>query len=230
MSAFRNVSVNAEENTLTVGGGVRFLDVFDPVFNAGKEISKLHAIPVLSVFSYYEHTDPIPGTGSGACVGMISPTLGGGVGRLSGIHGMISDQLLSVRMVTANGSIVTASEEENPDLFWAMRGAGANFGIVVEAVYQVADLTSEYVINMDFAFSSNDTGAVIDYLSSFGQNMPAKLSFIIEALYNEALFGGVCCPCHCSCRTCHTLANRYPSSSPSSSVGFTLGRLVRRSH
>ncbi|KAF5857331.1 hypothetical protein ETB97_005946 [Aspergillus alliaceus] len=168
LSAFRNVSVNAEENTLTVGGGVRFMDVFDPVFNAGKEIS----------------------TGSGACVGMISPTLGGGVGRLSGIHGIISDQLLSVRMVTANGSMVTASEKENPDLFWAMRGAGGNFGIVVEAVYQVTDLTSEYVVNMDYAFSSKDTGTIIDYLASFGTDMPAKLSFIIEALYNEELFGG----------------------------------------
>jgi hypothetical protein len=42
LSAFRNVSVVAEKNTLTVGGGVRFLDVFDPVFNAGKEISTFH--------------------------------------------------------------------------------------------------------------------------------------------------------------------------------------------
>ncbi|KFY42098.1 hypothetical protein V494_02602 [Pseudogymnoascus sp. VKM F-4513 (FW-928)] len=168
LSAFRNVSVNAGENTLTVGGGVRFLDVFDPVFEAGKEIS----------------------TGSGACVGLISPTLGGGVGRLSGLHGIISDQLLSARLVIANGSIVTASAKENTDLFWALRGAGANFGIVVEAVYQVTDLASENVINMDYAFTSNDTGAIIDYLASFGLDMPAKLSFIIEALYNEKLYGG----------------------------------------
>ena len=42
LSAFRNVSVDAEKNTLTVGGGVRFMDVFDPVFNAGKEISTFH--------------------------------------------------------------------------------------------------------------------------------------------------------------------------------------------
>lgn len=43
MSAFRNVSVNAKDSTLTVGGGVRFLDVFDPVFDAGKEISPLES-------------------------------------------------------------------------------------------------------------------------------------------------------------------------------------------
>lgn len=122
---------------------------------------------------------------------MISPTLGGGVGRLSGTHGIISDQLLSVQVVTANGDLVAASNEENPDLFWALRGAGGNFGIVVEAVYEVRDLASEYVVNLDYAFSSKDTGAVIDYLASFGSNMPARLSFIIQALYNENLYGGV---------------------------------------
>ncbi|KOS21702.1 6-hydroxy-D-nicotine oxidase [Escovopsis weberi] len=168
MSAFRNVSVDAANNLLTVGGGARFLDVFDPVFNAGKEIS----------------------TGSGACVGMISPALGGGVGRLSGTHGVLSDQLSSLRVVTANGSIVTASDDENPDLFWAMRGAGNNFGIVTEAVYRVMDQASRNVINMDYAFTVNDTGAIIDYLSSFGVDLPAELSFIVEAMYNEAVYGG----------------------------------------
>jgi FAD/FMN-containing dehydrogenase len=126
---------------------------------------------------------------------MISPTLGGGVGRLSGTHGILSDQLLSVQIVTANGSLVTASKEENSDLFWALRGAGGNFGIVVEAVYQVTDLTSKNVVNLDYAFSANDTGAIIDYLASFGPNIPAKLSFLVEALYNEKLYGGVSNPC-----------------------------------
>jgi FAD/FMN-containing dehydrogenase len=97
-------------------------------------------------------------------------------------------------MVTANGSLVAASQKENPDLFWALRGAGGNFGIVVEAVYQVKDLTSKYVVNLDYAFSANDTGAIIDYLASFGPNMPAKLSFIVGALYNEKLYGGVSDP------------------------------------
>jgi FAD/FMN-containing dehydrogenase len=125
---------------------------------------------------------------------MISPTLGGGVGRLSGTHGILSDQLLSVQVVTANGSLVAASKNQNADLFWAMRGAGGNFGIVVEAVYQVTDLTSNNVVNLDYAFSPNDTGAVIDYLASFGPNMPAKLSFLVAALYNEQLYGGVSHP------------------------------------
>lgn len=122
---------------------------------------------------------------------MISPTIGGGVGRLQGLHGMISDQLLSARIVIANGSIVQASQDENSDLFWALRGAGGNFGVVVEATYQLTNLTSKYVINMDYAFKSNASYAIVDYLSSFGESPPAKLSFMIAGLYDEDLFGGV---------------------------------------
>lgn len=106
---------------------------------------------------------------------------------------MISDQLLSARMVIANGSIMTVSQDENSDLFWAVRGAGGNFGILVEATYQLTDLTSKNVINMDYAFRSNASGAIVDYLSSFGKTPPARLSFMIAGLYDEDQFGGVCC-------------------------------------
>lgn len=106
---------------------------------------------------------------------------------------MISDQLLSARMVIANGSIVNVSQYENPDLFWAVRGAGGNFGIVVEATYQFTDLTSRYVINMDYAFKSNASAAIVDYLSSFGETPPARLSFMIAGIYDEDQFGGVRC-------------------------------------
>lgn len=122
---------------------------------------------------------------------MISPTIGGGVGRLQGIHGIISDQLLGARIVIANGSVVRASKEDNADLFWAIRGAGGNFGIVVEATYQLTNLTSEYVINMDYAFRSNASYAIVEYLSSFGESPPAELSFMIVGLYDEDQFGGV---------------------------------------
>ena len=62
-------------------------------------------------------------------VGASGVLLGGGLGWLSGLHGASCDNLVSARVVTADGRIVTADANHNADLFWALRGAGANFGI-----------------------------------------------------------------------------------------------------
>ncbi|KAK3311874.1 putative FAD-dependent oxidase [Apodospora peruviana] len=171
LSRFRAVSIDATANTLIVGGGVRFSDMIDAVYAAGKEISPLT-------------TSPEQDHGTGPCVGMLSPTLAGGVGRYSGLHGMISDQLLSARVVTANGSVVTASATEHSDLFWALRGAGNNFGIVTEATYRVFNLTSRIIVNADYAFSPNASAAIIDYFASFGDNTPPKLALILFGKYD----------------------------------------------
>ena len=73
-----------------------------------------------------------------ACVGYISPILGGGHGWNQGRYGLASDQLVSARMVLANGTVITV-DESNSDLFWAIRGAGHNFGIVTEAEIKIYD-------------------------------------------------------------------------------------------
>ena len=64
-------------------------------------------------------------------------TLGGGYGWLSGEHGLTIDNLVAVQIVLADGSIITANETKNSDLFWAVRGAGHSFGIVTEFTYRV---------------------------------------------------------------------------------------------
>lgn len=63
--------------------------------------------------------------------------MGGGIGNLVSNFGLGSDNIISARVITANGSVVTASQEQNSDLFWALRGAGHNFGIVSELMVKV---------------------------------------------------------------------------------------------
>jgi hypothetical protein len=66
-----------------------------------------------------------------------SLTLGGGYGWLMGRHGMAIDNVQQVTLVTAAGEILTVSDDSNPDLFWAIRGGGTNFGVVTEFVYRL---------------------------------------------------------------------------------------------
>ena len=69
--------------------------------------------------------------------GVAGLTLGGGMGRLQRKLGLTIDSLSAVELVTADGQVVRASEDENPELFWGMRGAGANFGIVTSFEFQL---------------------------------------------------------------------------------------------
>ena len=80
---------------------------------------------------------PFGDTGS---VGIAGLTLGGGIGWLVRKHGLTIDSLVAVEVVTADGRIVTANEQRNPDLFWAVRGGGGNFGIVTRFVFRLHEV------------------------------------------------------------------------------------------
>ena len=92
-----------------------------------------------------------PLSGSSPTVGVTGYTLGGGVGWLARRHGFAADSLLRAEVVTADGSIVTASADEHADLFWALRGGGGNFGVVTALEFRLHPVARVYAGTSYFA-------------------------------------------------------------------------------
>ncbi|HEX6121646.1 MAG TPA: FAD-binding oxidoreductase [Ktedonobacterales bacterium] len=122
LSAMKGVQVDPTRRTVRVAGG-----------NTWGEVD--HAT---HPFGLATPSGFISSTGVGGL------TLGGGIGYLTRAHGLTIDNLLSVDMVLADGRFVTASESEHPDLFWAVRGGGGNFGVVTSFVYRLHEISTVY--------------------------------------------------------------------------------------
>ena len=91
----------------------------------------------------------VPG-GAVSTTGVGGLTLGGGIGWLHRKWGLSCDNLLSAQIVLASGELVTASERENPDLFWAIRGGGGNFGVVVDFTFGAREIGPEVALAVVF--------------------------------------------------------------------------------
>jgi FAD/FMN-containing dehydrogenase len=92
-----------------------------------------------------------PLAGSSPSVGVAGYTLGGGVGWLSRKHGFAADSLLRAEVVTEDGRIVTAAADDHPDLFWALRGGGGNFGVVTAMELRLFEIAAVYAGTAYFA-------------------------------------------------------------------------------
>lgn len=124
-------------------------------------------------------------SGSGTCPGYVGLTVGGGIGRYTGLFGLVLDGLLSARVVTADGRIIEVSSTQEPDLFWGLRGAGANLGIITSATYQAhRQVAGGQVMNADFIFSADKSQQYFDVLASFSGTMPAELAVVTLIFYN----------------------------------------------
>lgn len=114
LGRMNRVDVDTASNTISVEGGAKWADV--------DTAAAKHDLAVVG-----------PTVNQ---LGVGGTTLGGGIGWLTGKYGLVVDNLIEAQIVLADGSITTASEAENPDLFWAIRGAGQDFGVITRFTFK----------------------------------------------------------------------------------------------
>lgn len=115
LSLMKGIHVDARARTVRAEGGTTWAEV--------NRATQLHGLAVTG--------------GVVSSTGVAGLTLGGGLGWLMGKHGLALDNLLSVEMVTADGNVLTAGAVDMPDLFWAVRGGGGNFGVVTSFEFRL---------------------------------------------------------------------------------------------
>lgn len=181
LSRIRNVRVDPDARTARVGGGAEI----------GQLDHATHAYG-LAVPAGFVSTTGVGGL-----------TLGGGIGYLNRMYGLTCDNLLSADVITADGRRVTASREQNADLFWALRGGGGNFGVVTAfefALHPVKDVVGgpiffelEDAANVMRTWREYLKGAPRELGAFFGFHIAAPLPFIPEDRHGDNLCVLVTC-------------------------------------
>ncbi|KAK4541282.1 hypothetical protein LTR36_008198 [Oleoguttula mirabilis] len=143
MRKMQQIELESSGTLVRIGGGVLQRHLTQTLYSLGKQAV----------------------TGLCECTSIIGPLLGGGHSVLQGFHGFVSDNLLSARVVLANGTAVTASATEHPDLFWALRGAGHNFGIVASFEVKAYDLPKTNWTIVSIVYTQDKLEEFIDALN-----------------------------------------------------------------
>lgn len=132
LGGMRSVTVDAEQQLATAQGGATWEDYDTATLRHG----------LASTGGTFVDT------------GIAGLTLGGGIGYLMGTQGLTVDTLVGARLVTADGELMHVSETENRDLFWGLRGAGTNFGVVVEFEYRLSRIGELYGGSIDYPLTA----------------------------------------------------------------------------
>jgi FAD/FMN-containing dehydrogenase len=152
LSAMRGVLVDPKARTVQVQGGATLGDL--------DRETHLHSLAV-----------PV---GVVSKTGVAGLTLGGGVGWLVRKHGLSCDNVISFELVTADGRLLTASADENPDLYWALRGGGGNFGIVTSFRFRAHPVST--VLGGLIAHPRDKAGEVLRHYRDFMATAPEELT------------------------------------------------------
>ncbi len=152
-STMRNVRVDAEKKRAYVEPGATLAD-FD-------EAAQFHGLAT-----------PV---GINSTTGIAGLTLGGGFGWLTRKYGMTVDNLVSVDVVTADGKRIRASENENADLFWAIRGGGGNFAVVTQFEFKLHEVGPEILAGL-IVFPFDQAKQVLTQYREFVESAPEELN------------------------------------------------------
>ncbi|KAI1815134.1 putative FAD-dependent oxygenase [Poronia punctata] len=148
LSQLSTVTVAQDGKTVIIRGGASSKAVTDALWAAGKQTV----------------------TGTCECVSYLGPALGGGHGWLQGHHGLIADQIISMDVVLANG--VQRTIDPSSELWWAMKGAGHNFGIVTSVTAKVYDIEARDWATETLVFSGSKVEAVYEAANRYLANLP----------------------------------------------------------
>lgn len=135
-----------------------------------------HAEPGILIAEFDDAVAPSGLSASmGACpdVGIGGLTLGGGNGWLESVYGTACDNLTSVELVTADGESERANANERPDLYWAMRGAGANFGVATALEYKLYPVTT--IMFGSLEYQPSQVRDVLRFLRDYAPHVPDQL-------------------------------------------------------
>ncbi|KAK7750325.1 hypothetical protein SLS62_007733 [Diatrype stigma] len=182
INQLRSVEIAQDGSTVTIGGGALSKDVTDILWAAGKQTGEFH--PITATISNSKLISYAV-TGVCECTSILGPGLGGGHGILQGRYGLVSDQFVSMNVVMADGNIHTISNDLDADLWWAMRGAGHNFGIVTSATSKIYDIQHRNWAYETFIY----TGDSIESLyTTIVEQFPGNDSQSIEILNLSVFF------------------------------------------
>jgi FAD/FMN-containing dehydrogenase len=130
--------------------------------------------------------------------GIAGLTLGGGIGWLMGKYGLTVDNLVSAEIVTADGEVMTASDDEHPDLFWASRGGGGNFGVVTSFEYHAHPVRE--VLAGPVLHPLSAAGSALAFHRDFTASVPDELTVgaaLLHAPDGSGTKVAALVPCHC---------------------------------
>ena len=117
-------------------------------------------------------------------------TLGGGMGWLARRHGLSCDNAVGFEVVTASGEVLRASAEENPELYWGLRGGGGNFGIVTEFEFQLHEIGTA-ALSVELTFPAADASGVLHGWRDLALTAPRSATFTVTVSGGVATVGYV---------------------------------------